>query len=68
MNIYYDDLYPDVKQAVLKFLKIKDPTELNLDVIPLFNLERADIDDERQGFINDAFRQGGETQDEKFGY
>jgi hypothetical protein len=42
MEIYFDDLHDDVKLAVLKFYDIKEPEELNLDVEPLFVLEKEE--------------------------
>jgi len=40
LEIYFNDLNEKGKEKVLKFFGIKSPEELNLDVQPLFVLEK----------------------------
>ena len=40
LEIYYEDLNEKGKEKVLKFFNINSPEELNLDVQPLFVLEK----------------------------
>lgn len=42
LDIYYDDLKPEVQKKVLELFKIKSSSEANLDVIPLFVLEEPE--------------------------
>jgi hypothetical protein len=41
LEIFLNDLGPEAQRKVLKFLKIKDPREANLNVFPLFVLEKG---------------------------
>jgi hypothetical protein len=42
LEIFLRDLTPEVQARVLRFLKIKDAREANLDVFPLFVLPKPD--------------------------
>ena len=42
LEIFLSDLTPEAQARVLRFLGIKTPEELNLDVFPLFNLPKPD--------------------------
>ena len=40
IEIKIDDLKDNIKKEILKFYGIKDPKEMNLDIIPLFIIEK----------------------------
>lgn len=40
LEIFLSDLTPEAQQRVIKFLGIKSAAEANLDVFPLFILEK----------------------------
>jgi len=42
LEIYFDDLNEDAKRRVLKFLGVKKPEDLNLDVLPLATLPKPE--------------------------
>ena len=46
MPIYLDDLKPEAREKVLEFLGLPDAGAGNLDVVPLFELERPEDEQE----------------------
>ena len=42
LEIFFGDLMPEAQKKVLKFLRIKEPREANLDVFPLFVLPKPE--------------------------
>ena len=42
MKIYFGDLNEEAQKELLEFYGIASPEELNLDVVPLIELEKAD--------------------------
>jgi len=47
MEIYFDDLHDDVQLAILKFYGIEKPEDMNLDILPLFTLEKETEENEQ---------------------
>lgn len=45
-EIYISDLTEDCKKRLLCFLKIKSPSELNLDVFPIAEVPKGDVSEE----------------------
>lgn len=40
-TIYFTDFIPEVQKELLDFLNIKNPKNLNLDVIPLYEFSKS---------------------------
>lgn len=42
LEIYLEDLKPEAQEEVLRFYGVSNPKELNLDIQPLFVLEKEE--------------------------
>jgi hypothetical protein len=42
LQIYFSDLNKEAQEEVLAFYEVSSAEELNLDVVPLIELEKAD--------------------------
>ena len=56
VEIYIDDLKPDIQRQVLEELGLETAEDGNYDIIPLFSVERPELD---FGQINKFLVEGG---------
>ena len=44
LEIYYNDLTPEAQQRYLDFFRLDNAAQNNADIIPIFQLDNADLD------------------------
>ena len=44
-ELYFSDLHEEAQGRYLEFQKVKDPAELNAEILPLCIIERSDNDE-----------------------
>ena len=52
-EIMFDDLIPEVQQALLEFDGVQSPSDCNYEIVPVCILERDDQGETQQGGVSD---------------